>query len=726
MNNFYQICYGKPNKTDWTYFNASKDTPSNVLAFFTKAAKDNSPEFVDSSFSEEKKNFFELTSDDGMVEISKVQYGGTDVMGRPTMFVHGFTFASEENILKNPEELLAVSKDNFKFSVEETQEVPSSLIMDEPWTVNSAMQCANLERNHLESIMALVNFSLANNNSSSSYIVYDGTEEQKKAIIYLILHFLPYPLRYELSFSTADNLNKNFKKNIIITDKESKNGYCVNLQTGSYDFDWENVEADKAKYPFYDEFKKSFDDFDVFCNNLQKVQKAIGYNFFCSYKDLLFIYEIQTFLTGEKTIESFSQNSQEFQKFVFEFLGKAPVGNNVIDSLIAAMLEEYTKQDLPVNEFLMKYITYRSEKTEEKLLKSICEKLQAKFLLSNGIESAVEFLKSKKEQNIDDFKKWAILMVNIENAKAVDEYFNEQIQNAQNYDELSQIFEEIVSINQESTSLESVKEKLIELAYGEMIKKPDASGYYNEVLDLCSECYVKMFGDDNKNSEILNRVVDKFWESYDIQSFEFNNDYVTNLKSVRVNKAEPVLVGSFCKIYDLIDNFINNDNAETRNELVEELNILNSQYRLIKSIKDKIASAILNSAKKGRNLDFWYEIALFDTEENVGSQAVANLILWNIDVFVDDNDFDKFLYDNDTSLDINLIKSISNAVDIYIDEVVKKSDEYYLLKDRSSQLSKKIKSYNKEEKKRAKNELNDDSSDSANSKNKFRNLFSKR
>lgn len=725
MKNFYQICYGKPNKTDWTYFNMSENTPSNIMVFFTKVAKSNSPEFVDSSFSEEKKNFFELTSNDGMVEISKVQYGSTDIMGRPTMFVHGFVFSAEDNILKKPNELLAVSNDNFKFSVEETKDIPSSLIVHASWTVKSAMDYVGIQKNHLESIMALVNYSLASSTSSSSYIIYNGTEEQKKALIYLVLHFLPYPLRYELSFSTADNLNPNFKKNIIITDKEDQNGYCVNLQTGSYDFDWENVESDKSKYPFYNEFKNSFDNFDKFCNNFQKVQETIGYKFLSPYKDLLFIYEIQEFLIGNKTLESFSQNSQEFQKFVFEFLGKAPFGKNAIDSFIASMLEEYVKQDLPVNEFLMNYVTYRSEKTENKSLKSICEKLQAKFLLSDGIDNAVEFLQNKKEQNADDFNKWSKLMANIGNEEVVDKYFDEQIKNVKSYDELNQIFEEIVSINEKSSSLDLIKEKLIDLAYHEMIKKPNSSGYYDEVLDLCSESYVKMFKDDNSSVDILDKVVDKFWEGYDIQNFEFNSDYITNIKSIRGNKFEPVLVYSFSKMYTLIESVINDDCEKNRNNLIEELDNLNNKYKFIKSIKDKIATAILNGVNKERNLDFWYKIALFDTDENKGSQAIANLILWNIDVFIDNDCFDKFLNCSGT-INIIFINIFSNAVDIYFDEVVRKSDDYYLLKERSSQLSKRIKAYNKEEKRKSKNELNDDSNDSSNSKNKFRNLFSKR
>ncbi len=721
MKNFYQICYGKPNKTDWTYFNMSENTPSNIMAFFTKVAKSNSPEFVDSSFSEEKKNFFELASDNGMVEISKVQYGSTDVMGRPTMFVHGFVFSAEDNILKNPNELLAVSNDNFKFSVEETKDIPPSLIVQDSWTVKSAMDYVGIQKNHLESIMALVNYSLASSISSSSYIIYNGTEEQKKALIYLVLHFLPYPLRYELSFSTADNLNPNFKKNIIITDKENQNGYCVNLQTGSYDFDWENVESDKSKYPFYNEFKNSFDDFDKFCNNFQKVQETIGYKFLSPYKDLLFIYEIQEFLIGNKTVESFSQNSQEFQKFVFEFLGKAPFGNDVIDLFIVSMLEEYVKQDLPVNEFLMNYVTYRSEKTENKSLKSICEKLQVKFLLSDGIDNAVEFLQNKKEQNANEFNKWSKLMANVGNKEVVDKYFDEQIKKIQSYDELNQIFEEIVSINDKSSSLDLIKEKLIELAYLEMIKKPNSSGYYDEVLDWCSKSYVKIFKDNNGSVDVLDKVIDKFWESYDIQNFEFNSDYITNIKSIRGNKFEPVLVYSFSKIYTLIESIINDDCEKNRNNLIEELNHLNIQYDFIKSIKDKIATAILNGVNKDINLEFWYGVALFDSEENKGSQAVANLILWNIDVFVDDDCFDKYL-ENNGILKIDFISVLSNAVDIYIEEVVKKSDDYYLLKNRSSQLSKKIKSYNKEEKLNSKSNSND----SSNSKSKFRNLFSKR
>lgn len=715
MNKFYQVCYGKPDKTNWSSFNMANDTPEEVVSFFERTANNNTPQNTDPKFIASREDLFEVVSQDGLTEISKIRYGTSDSFGRATMFAHGFVFNTPERILENPAELLSISNDNFKFTVEETSCIPSCLMMDEMIDINSAMNISNIDASKLQAVLAAINISLSSSTNYPVYIIYNGDERCKKALIFLILSLLPYTLRYKLSFSTANSFKNSMNKSVMILSEADKSEHFIDLENGETNFDLQVVIENKSRYPFYQLLEKnSFADYDKYCKSLLAVQEQLGFGYLCEYDDLLIantLLKYQNCKLAGKKIQYSKKTDDELVKFLFEFLSKAPLSNSLVDDFVAELLNEYADRNLIPNDILMKRIRYRTEKSNCIELNEIYKKLQMAVLVQNGEKETLKFLKEQRSKNNDYFEEWAKLIVKSNGEKYIDNFFEEFIGTSQRYDEIRDLFIECRTINANTKLSNNVKEKLFELTLKKMIRGQNVSNAFDEVIEIYCKTYFEIFGDDRESASLQNNLIREYWRNYNIKDFEFNEAYLNNVNYIKGNDFEPKVIKMFIAVYDLIEKSSEYDDHQTRQELEEFLVAVGREFDLSIDLRNKLSKTIIEKLnyQTRYHLVFWYNIALFNTLDNNESDAIKNIMKWKIKAFISEEKF-KECIENSPRIDRVFLRHMlyvlegSKHEDGYIDSVDYKSDEYYLIKDRISILSKYLKAKEKEEKKKSKSE----------------------
>ncbi len=235
-NKFYQACFSHP-AGEWTLLNSSEDIPSEMLNFFQAAESAN--QTVNSVDSE---CMFEIISKNGTVGIVRVQYGLTEPeRGRTIFFSRGFLFQDAYNLLKNPNDLLCIANSNFDLDVTEWNDyreisakpgavvrecaersaaIPLFLKKTKPFTIDTCLEKCGFDREaYIHFIEYVTLFVLTSEKEVSLFIRTDGTEEQARALLFLLYSSVPYSLREKITAATIGKAGKQsscliFGKNI--------------------------------------------------------------------------------------------------------------------------------------------------------------------------------------------------------------------------------------------------------------------------------------------------------------------------------------------------------------------------------------------------------------------------------------------------------------------------------------------------------------------------------
>lgn len=225
---FYQACYtrldGNTNASGWKTCNLSPDMRAEMQSFFESSEKVN--EIIAAPIC-----LMKIFGNGTYTGISHIQYGTKDNFGRPKFFSHGFVFEDSYEFLKDPNRILTVAPDNFRFTLEETANIPTSLMRTAAWTDESAIRRCGMTKNSYIQYMECVYAALFARTKMTIYVKTDGTDEMMKALLYLTYSALPYSLRPRISASDSE---KNAKNMMLVFTSEIPAGYkYVDPKTGA-------------------------------------------------------------------------------------------------------------------------------------------------------------------------------------------------------------------------------------------------------------------------------------------------------------------------------------------------------------------------------------------------------------------------------------------------------------------------------------------------------------
>ena len=279
MMRFFQASYGKPDNINWKLFNLSPGIPQDMCDFFEKVGTRNAPQNLNpQDMRDEAGNpllLQEICSQDRIIGLTQVQYGEVDNTGRPKITAHGFLFSADDHVLRDPNEILSVSDENFTFGSQATNPV-DSLQYEPRFTLASAMETAGLSENNLLKLMACVNISLVSQTDYPLFLLDCREEQRMKAVMYCIYMSLPYSLRYLLSFSNANNFSRSLCKSISFVRQAPAGAYWYHLDNGETNVELEDIGQNPDQYPFLYRLREyGAARFDTYCQQLQAKLDAL-------------------------------------------------------------------------------------------------------------------------------------------------------------------------------------------------------------------------------------------------------------------------------------------------------------------------------------------------------------------------------------------------------------------------------------------------------------------
>lgn len=226
---FYQLCYAHPD-TGWGIVNTSPGTPKEIQDIFSSVERVNaglaSNEYALTGKNETPMCMFEITGKSNIAIIARIQYGLSDGQGRPISFSHGYVFEDAYQLLKDPNNIVGITKENFadqriteserdsaksipgamnRMLLEKTlpEYIPEELIMNYPLSFRAALDYCNLSLEMFRKFLLVVYSHLLSSNSDNNlYVKTDGSELYAWSLMYLTLSVIPYSMRPGFSCAT--------------------------------------------------------------------------------------------------------------------------------------------------------------------------------------------------------------------------------------------------------------------------------------------------------------------------------------------------------------------------------------------------------------------------------------------------------------------------------------------------------------------------------------------
>lgn len=229
IHKFFQACYAHPD-TGWAVINTSANIPQRLLEDFASIERANAGmsagEKVPMGGNETPSCMLEIYCRNDAIGLVRTQYGLSDGQGRPVSFSHGYIIPDAYELLKEPNDLLRILKENFadqRISEEEKagirstpgafncelirlsdpDKIPDQFLAGASYSYQSALETCNLSEEAFRTyIMALYAYLFSASTEKNLYIRTDGSEEYAWNLLYLTYLAIPYSMRILLSAST--------------------------------------------------------------------------------------------------------------------------------------------------------------------------------------------------------------------------------------------------------------------------------------------------------------------------------------------------------------------------------------------------------------------------------------------------------------------------------------------------------------------------------------------
>lgn len=545
---FYQACYGKPNN-NWELFNVSPDIPPSYSAIFEKYGKACTPESIgiEKTVNSDGSHLclYELISDDRKICLIRARYGERDNFGRPKMFAHGFVLDGNE-LLSNPENVLAISDENFKFTEDETRTIPEYLLCDGEFSINKSLSVMAVNEDTYKKLISCVYILLSSMTDFPLYVICDNNPAVVKNAIYSILCALPFQLRYLLSFSNANSFQYSRFKRIMFVTQAPVNEKYFSLVDGSTNLNYSELKTIPEKHRIYNHLLTlNLQEYSAYFTDLDRTATKMMYPVSANYDDMNMVELIKNGI-GDLA----EKDGVVLTKYLLELLTKISYQSLFIDEYMADVLTIFDQKRIALNDSIINRIMQKSSATQSERLSSVGFNIKTRNLVNRNVEFMYEFLNQQRLKSNSAFNEWCNRILNFEGGlQALSSYYEYLILHTTDYDKLYQACAES---NQQHVWLqENVRKAAKKQVFIIAIKKISPE-YINDIsfADVYAQmekCVNSIFPSHGKSyiAEYLTGIKDHFWNNFKISDFSFspmcasNCDFIKNEKNGRskaVNK----------------------------------------------------------------------------------------------------------------------------------------------------------------------------------------------
>lgn len=641
---FYQACFtrigGQGTRDGWQIVNCSPELDERDLSFFSSDQNANITPPVFDPEDSQTKIVEEFVVNQNSAFLTKIKYDvGTDPLGRSISFAHSFVFGLNDYVHK-PQDVLFIADSNFRFSVEMTKEIPSSLEMMEVLSLKECVEYVGLTKETYKKLMKCVYYILDSKSRENLHIICDCRPETIARIIMCILSAMPIEYRKRVTYSTYMSRDSAYKAIIFDRTDKAKGEYFFNLKTGANNVLSDVLIKKMSRYGFIDVIPEGYDTDmspEFYFENLDIELKK-----FADRQPItLDLYRVAYEIMMATANGSESDAPQDYLKRLNNLLN-VPIVHPYIDQQIQYALSDIMERGIKIPGLLEEKVNKRLSKTRNENLKSCGQQFIVDKMLAMSSKDAAQLLnKDYGDHDSDDYKNIEALLKNSEKGQEILDYAF-----VMSADSIVPDEEHIIKYYRDTMSIkdrEIVHDTLCVLLKrfidkNTVDKKPDS------ILDLC---YRLMNGvgidDEQERANLVQYAKQKYWDNYKLEHFEFTqeylNAYVTNT----------ILLPSHKK-YIIVDELISlmNSFLDSRFDLLENLmekyfSSLQSplSFQLQKELEDKLLDECLRLKKVpnvvGR-LDNW--ICLLHGFSQMKENPVKVLIDADITTFT--NSFEWF------------------------------------------------------------------------------------
>lgn len=715
----YKMRYGKhEGNWNWHSFNVDPSAPADIIKLF----ETESNVFAPSNF-----NVSCLRNDDGSYNdviryIShsggfgqiRVRYGfyePSSIGGREYMISNAFLSPSNIDSLDDPNALVEVKDDNFGFLFEENPDFNADIKKCGTFSIKSAMDTLRITQEDMNNIMKCVFISMFDKRDCSTFFVINEFSEDKfRALVYLVLSFLPHPLRYGICFSNADNSVRNESKNYVIVEKNPISENYYNINSGETSINLDIVKKRPNLFPFCELLEScSVDEYLNYCIEIKNASGLFELQNNHTYRDILLLSKL---MLKEKYYSELSKS------YLIEYLDEVTdcrwKKTSALKEYYIGLVKYVFKSGCILeSELYDRIYTWVSEIGSQEFL-FVYHELVALRLLRLPEAELADFLDAKDGEE-DDWLFWLDIIYKIggeKDKKQVIAYFTKRISAGSNIDFLRSVGERLLSTSFYDSIKKMFFNKLIECYASEIIKNLYSIGHIEKefadykkdtvsIFDFSSEDY------EIKKSGMIKSVVEAILRVYDVNTFSFEESYVECIKLLMTFADFPKNIKCLVEIFEETKQIA--FATDTQNLTETYLNKISSlgscsssfKYELIEKLYQFITDTLKN--RRSFDLEFWYRLTdeLFSVFPKRPS-AVQCMINYELPVVSDEEFFESAIFADKVSEDFVIV--LIKEYETFIEKCNSKSVEgktakacLALLKKRKKELEKNKKSKNKAE-----------------------------
>lgn len=383
MTKYYQACFSRLGGNDmsagWQSFHVSPGMPVKVKEVFERAERNNQPAGYETPRDKDGKPLcmLEIISDGSSVGISKVQYGLSDSFGRENMFCHGFLVQNAYDVLKNPAELLYVADSNFRFTPEETKDIPEAPVLDSAPSLEEALNKCGMNKDAYVTLISCAYSALSTNAKSTIYIKTDGSDEMARNLLFLIYNAVPYCLRGKITASTY--LNNAQNSMFVFTPNPPESGKYIEPASGENNIMTTILQNRWKRYPFVAYYAQNFDTLDgkAFYDAIEAGLSSMGDPYLKDMDAIRLAFSMVSKVEGA-----------DAAGLLYDWM-VLPVPNNpTLEHSVAELLKEVIAQDTELGKETEDLLMQRLESAESEELKLVGYRYQAAQLMRKTAKEA--------------------------------------------------------------------------------------------------------------------------------------------------------------------------------------------------------------------------------------------------------------------------------------------------------------------------------------------------
>ncbi len=640
---FYQACYGKPGNAGWEMFNTSSDIPHTMAEDFSVIGSNCTPQKSNrsSSATQNSEPLFELIVKENAIYLLKTLYNNADVVGRESMFVHGYMFEAE-GLLDNPNNLLSIADQNFKFDIEQTKTVPTELVMQQDLTIEKAMTKLGIDKTRMEELMGRIHILLQGGLNQPLYVVGKNDSESVRCAIFCILSALPYSLRYELPFSNAYSAVFDRQKSIIFVEQAPAGKNYFNLSTGDSNMDLGDIEYSPRDYATYLSYRQlDAADFARYCDSLSTICKKMNLPYNAYYEDTT---AADLILRGTNKLENLTDG--ELNEYLINLMKSVPQQNLFIDEFFAEVLKIYDSRNLLAKDSIINWLEKRIDNSQSDKFVNIYKKMKLRVLLSKGTDEIVSFLNAIFAKSKEMFYDWCQSISEIEGGRdAVLLFFKKRFISRISFFDVRKTKEDAREYWEDAELRQVASSSIISIAK-RMINENDVHHLDGEtIINEVKHTYENLFGWEGAQLQrtAISEIKTHFWNRFNFADFKFNKACLQNSEIMNFDgNGRSDMAYGLIKLHKCASGF--NNNTKGHRDIEQSLDEVEKLLPLVSSDTSNVIAAVhrfmLIVLKEHTHHMFctWVKLALFGAPN---SNPLGPMVRWKLDVLFDAEMFEK-------------------------------------------------------------------------------------